>query len=514
MSSMVGLLVGRVDARTEEREKRKNRAMEDYGYFCSTYLAHYFTCPPAPYQEDIYRVINDRKVTAEVAASLRAWTRTAFHKYVRATDNLRGIIDMEPRDHGKSVRMTLAYPLWCALYGKVRFIALFGATDDSARGFLENISWELESNELILEDFGDQKGTHWGSNMIVLKNGVAVTTKGKGSSARGLRHHESRPDLVIIDDLLKDSEADSPDQCAKAYAWIKRVAFNLGKDSFIVMVNTHFNEHDPVTLIQEEILNGKLKGFLALRFSAQLEDGTPIWESRWSFERLEQKRSDIGSDIYDVEYLSLTVNSEGRIFEPFWFQYFNMADIDLSTRIVTMGVDPNATGSDDAAIAVNAYDPVRKLRDIVAWWGKPYGSRREFVDRLIDMYLIWKPTIIGFEEVAFQKIYKEFILEAALERGVMLPIIGIKPGSSSKKARVMQYQPYVEAGIMRFNQAMRGSPEMERLQAFPTKGVNDGIPDAVYYAVMASGGQVTPTAAAGERKLNRVRELMRRYIHG
>lgn len=507
-------LVGKSDPAAVEKAARIERASHDYAYFCKTYLGHYFTCSAAPYQEQIYKVINERRVSAETASVFRSWTRTQFHKYVKPTEGLRGIIDMEPRDHGKSVRMTLAYPLWCALFKKARFIALFGATDDSAKGFLENITWELESNELLLADFGDLKGDHWGSNKITLKNGVAITTKGKGASARGLRHHESRPDLIIIDDLLKDSEAESPDQCAKAYAWIKRVAFNLGKDSFIVMVNTHFNEHDPITLIQGEVLSGKLTGFLALRFSAQLEDGRPIWESRWSKEALQQKRNDIGSDIFDVEYNSLTVNSEGRIFEPLWFQYFNMADIDLSTRIITMGVDPNATGADDAAIAVNAYDPVKKLRDIVAWWAKPYGTRREFVDRLIDMFLIWRPTLIGFEEVAFQKIYKEFILEAALERGVMLPIVGIKPGSSSKKSRVMQYQPYVEAGIMRFNQALKGSEEMDRLQAFPTKGINDGIPDAIYYAVMGTSGPMTPTGAAAAKKTSRTKELLRRYIYG
>ncbi len=514
MSSLIKDLAGKKDPAAEERTRRKNRAAEDYEFFCSTYLGHYFTSEAAPYQKEIYTVINNREVTPKTANTFKQWTRNQFHKYIKPAKKIAGIIDMEPRDHGKSVRMTMAYPLWCALYKKAKFIAIFGATDDSAVGFIENIKWELESNELLVEDFGEMKGDLWKANKIVLSNGVAIITKGKGSSARGLRHHETRPDLIIIDDLLKDSEADSADQCAKAYAWIKRVAFNLGKDAFIVMVNTHFNEHDPVTLIMGEVLEGKLDDFLALRFSAQLEDGSPIWESRWSREDLEKKRKKIGSDVFDVEYNSLTVNLEGRIFDPLWFQYFNMIDITLPSRYITMGVDPNATGSDDAAIAVCAFDQIRKTRDITAWWSKPYGTRREFVDRVIDMYLIWHPQVIAFEDVAFQKIYREFILEAALERGVMLPVIGVKPGSGSKRSRVMQYQPYVEAGIMRFNQTMKGSEEMERLQAFPTKGVNDGLPDAIYYAVQATGGVSSPAGAAAARKKSRVKELMRRYIHG
>ena len=84
------------------------------------------------------------------------------------------------------------------------------------RDFLENIKHEVDDNELIAQDFGEMRGSQWGAGKIVLANGVALIGKGKGASARGLRHHESRPDLVVIDDLLKDAEADSPDQCAKA----------------------------------------------------------------------------------------------------------------------------------------------------------------------------------------------------------------------------------------------------------------------------------------------------------
>ncbi|MDD4083782.1 MAG: hypothetical protein PHD05_10410, partial [Sphaerochaetaceae bacterium] len=354
----------------------------------------------------------------------------------------------------------------------------------------------------------------WEANKIVLTNGVALTAKGKGASARGMRHHENRPDLIIIDDLMKSSEADSPEQCGKTYRWIKRTVFNLGKDSFIVMVNTHFNDHDPVTLLEEEVLSGKLKSFIALRFSAQLDDGTPIWEARWTFEDLQKKREEIGSIVYEVEYLSLSSNIEGRIFEPSWFNYFEMKDIDLSNRKITIGVDPNATGSDDAAIAIVAHDQVKKLRDVVSWWSKPFGTRREFVDKLLDLVQIWNPEVVAFEEVAFQKIYKEYILEEALESGLAIPLIGIRPGSVSKKSRVMQYQPYVEAGIMRFNITLKNTPEMEKLQAFPTKGVNDGIPDALYYAVMATAGPLTPTGAASKKKKDRVKELMRRYIYG
>lgn len=513
--SIVGELVGKQDAGDLTRKERKERAAGDFEFFCTAYLPHYFSCAPAAYQNQLYKVINTQKVSPEDAAVLRKYMRSQFAKDIRPIERVRGIIDIEPRDHGKSVRMTFAFPLWCALFGHRKFIALFGNTDTDAKQYLENIKNEIEENELLAEDFGELQGSIWKANLLELSTGSAITSRSKGSSARGLRFHENRPDLVVLDDIIKDEEADSRDQCDKVYRWIKRVVFNLGKNCFIVVVNTHFNDNDPPTVLLREAVKGKLEGYLPLRFSAELEDGTPLWPQRWSEDDLHRKKNDVGSMTYMIEYLSLSIQEGAKIFRPEWIVYTPIAEIDRSRCVFTFGVDPNATGSDDAAIAVCCYDKVKEYRDIVTWWSKPYGSRKEFVEKLFDLYAIWQPLQIGFEEVAFQKIYKEYILEEAMRRGVLLPMIGIKPGGASKKARAMQYQPYVEAGIMRFATSMKDSKEMDEFQAFPTTGVNDGLVDAVYYAVYSSTKIQTNMAGSAARRRNSpLRNVMRRYTYG
>lgn len=509
--SLVSELIGKHDAADLSRQERKDRAEHDFEFFCNTYLPHYFSCPPAMYQNTLYEIINKQAVTKKSAAILRDNMRAEFAGNIKTIKKVRGIIDIEPRDHGKSVRMTFAYPLWCSVYKKKKFIALFGNTDTDAKQFLENIKNEIEDNELLLEDFGELQGSIWKANLLELSTGTAITSRSKGSSARGLRFHENRPDLVILDDIIKDEEADSRDQCEKIYRWIKRVVFNLGKDCFIIMVNTHFNDNDPPTVLYHEAIKGKLESYLPLRFSAEMEDGSPLWPERWTEEDLQRKKVEVGSITYMIEYLSLSVQEGSKIFRPEWITYVPVPEIDLSRCLITMGVDPNATGSDDAAIAVQAHDKLKGYRDIIAWWSKPYGTRKEFVAQLIDMYLIWNPVMIGFEEVAFQKIYKEYILEECIDRGIMLPMTGIKPGSASKQARAMQYQPYIEAGITRFSATMKDSPEMDRFQAFPTAGVNDGLVDAVYYAIYAGAKlHITPGGSASKRR-SPLRHVMRRY---
>ncbi len=509
---MSSLLRELVEAANGEDNKRRSRAEHDFAYFCNTYLPHYFSCEPAEYQLALYDVISQQAVDKRAIKTFKKWTREDFKKYLIPTKTLRGIFDIEPREHGKSVRLTFAYPLWCALFRKRRFIVLFGATDTDAKSFLENIKNELEDNELILEDFGEMQGKQWGANQITLSNDTAIAAKGRGSTTRGMRYHEHRPDLVILDDIIKDEEAESKDRCRKVLGWFKRVAFNLGKGCFMVMVNTHFNDDDPITVLQQEVLQETLKDYLCLRFGAELEDGTPLWEARWSKEDLARKRSEIGSTPYLIEYLSLSVASDSKLFKPTWFQYVDVIDLDFSTCSYFFGVDPNAEGADDAAIAVLAFDKITKERTVVSWWSKPYGSRKDLVDKLIQLYEMWKPEVIGFEEVGFQKIYKEMILEKGWDRGFSLPVEGIKPGSASKKSRAMQYQPYIESGLLRFASNMKESKEMDMVQAFPTSGVNDGLIDAIYYALFASLEQKVKTPyARAIKRLSPLTQTLRRY---
>ena len=129
-----------------------------------------------------------------------------FQDTFRPARGIKGIVDVEPRNHGKSTRMTFAYPLWRALFRKSQFIIVIGASDTDAQSQIENIRTAIEDNERIIEDFGFMAGSPWNKGMLRFRTGVTVLARGKGSSLRGRRNRQYRPDLVILDDMLKDEE--------------------------------------------------------------------------------------------------------------------------------------------------------------------------------------------------------------------------------------------------------------------------------------------------------------------
>ena len=75
MNDLLVEIAGRPTAERRESDMRKARAESDFQYFCNTYLSHYFTKAPAPYQLAIYKVITEGRVDAEAAMELRRWTR-------------------------------------------------------------------------------------------------------------------------------------------------------------------------------------------------------------------------------------------------------------------------------------------------------------------------------------------------------------------------------------------------------------------------------------------------------
>ena len=118
---------------------------------------------------------------------------------------------------------------------------------ERAKENLGNIKTEIEENERILEDFGSLQGDSWTNARLEFANGTCIQAKGSGASMRGTRFRQYRPDLIVIDDVLKDDAINSPTQRNKIHRWLKRVVFNLGKTAFIIWVNTIFHNDDPIS---------------------------------------------------------------------------------------------------------------------------------------------------------------------------------------------------------------------------------------------------------------------------
>ncbi|MBE7561362.1 phage terminase large subunit family protein, partial [bacterium] len=139
--------------------------------------------------------------------------------------------------------------LWALVYGHREFVALIGSDEDHAENMLDSIKVELETNDLLYDDFpevcfpiralegihqraagqlyhGKQTHIGWTAKETVLPtipgsraSGAIIRVAGITGRIRGMKHKRVdgtsvRPSLVLIDDPQTDESARSPSQCA------------------------------------------------------------------------------------------------------------------------------------------------------------------------------------------------------------------------------------------------------------------------------------------------------------
>ena len=490
----------------QEQKKRISRAKKDFGFFCRYYLADYFFTDSAEYQSILYDVANTRSLSKAVADSLKPFINEKYHGLLKPAERLAGAMFAEPREHGKTVRWSFAYVLWSILSGRNRYALLIGASGDAARENLINIKIELEENDLILEDFGELKGAAWRDDRIELANKTCMQAKGAGASMRGTRFRQWRPDLILLDDILKDEAVDSPSQRDKISRWLKRVVFNLGKTAFIIWVNTIFHSDDPVSRLIEEVEAGTLKRWAAVRLSCFKPDGSPLWPEYWPAEALEEKQAQLGFDSFSTEWLNEPLSDEQRIIQRSWIKTHEYRELPPAAELrFFCGVDP-ATGKHDRTAEIPiAVHKNTGIIYVLPPWAKTC-SETETVRQLMIMHRLYAFELIAWEDVVFSGIYGNYIQKLAAEEHVYLPIkkMGCK---LSKDAKARFLSPLTENGIIRFP-ADGAAGMIDELVNFPKWKFDDQM-DGLYLAVtVIPSGSGTPvvtqaknTAVTAARKI-------------
>ena len=237
--------------------ERKEKASRDFRFFCEAYFPETFHLEWSP---DHLRVI---------------------HKIEEAVLH-GGLFAMAmPRGSGKTSLCETAC-LWAILYGHREFVCLIGSDEKSALEMLESIKMELDSNDLLLDDFpeavypiqkldgiahrangqlyqGERTHIGWTAKEVVLPtipgsaaSGAIIRVAGITGRIRGMKYkrpdgRSARPSLVVIDDPQTDESARSPSQCQNREAVLAGAVLGLagpGQKIAGVMPCTVICRHD------------------------------------------------------------------------------------------------------------------------------------------------------------------------------------------------------------------------------------------------------------------------------
>ncbi|MBQ0167254.1 MAG: hypothetical protein KBT02_09125 [Treponema sp.] len=494
-----------------EKQKRIKKAETDFGFFCRYYLSDYFYEDAAEYQKVLYDVANNRCLSEDLVDRLKPFVRGKYQGLLKPTERLAGAMFVEPREHGKTVRWSFAYVLWCAITKRARYVLLIGASGDAAGENLQNIKTEIEENERLLEDYGELKGETWTNSKLELKNNTCIQAKGSGASMRGTRFRQWRPDLIVIDDVLKDDAINSPTQRNKIHRWLKRVVFNLGKSAFIIWVNTIFHNDDPISRLCRELEAGDLVNWICVRLSCIREDGTPLWPEYWDIQSLEDKKKTIGVSAFSTEYMNEPLSDEERIIHIEWIDEFKYTDLPPRNRLqFFLGVDP-ATGAHDGTAEV----PIARDKDTGIIYVLPSFSdacsETRTLEQMEMLYKAYHFAAIGWENVVFSGIYGKYIQKLGIEKGLYFPITLIGVGSLPKEVRIRSYSMLIQNGFIRF--PAKGCENIiTQLTEFPM-GAFDDLCDGLYLAIKAAekagNGNIVISSIKREMKTTAARIISR-----
>lgn len=453
----------------EQKDKRKKRLLANYAAFCEYYFPHFLT-------------LRD-KTTGEVVRTVHnaPFHNTAANK-VKNTPNLKAVF-MWPRGHAKSTHFDIFMPLWLMFQPKrlINFMVVVGKSQDSANRLLGDIQAELEYNQRIIADFGQQKNLGlWTAGEFKASSGVKFLAVGRGQSPRGLREREARPDYIVIDDLDDDELCRNEKRVHDLTDWVKEALFgalDVGRGRFLMVGN----------LISKTSVLANIaatRGVFVSKVQAVDKNGEPVWKEKWTKEDAQEYRDFVGYRAWEKEMMHNPI-VDGTIFRANWIRYKPMPALRKYDMLVCY-TDPSFKST-----TANDYKASRL-------WGK-IGNELHLIDCYVRqdtvggmvrwLYDLYERTrdkvaILFFMEANFMQdvILDEFAVEGYL-RGYQLPIMPDKRKKPEKIQRIEAVSPLWERGFVFYNEKLKDSPDMQvgieqTLALERGSRVHDDAPDA------------------------------------
>lgn len=184
--------------------------------------------------------------------------------------------------------------MWSTSYGHQEFVPVFGADAATAGQIIDSIKMELETNDLLYEDFPEichairalegkpqrQHSQHhhgartfieFVSDTVVLPtiagsvaSGAVITSHGLLAAGRGMKYKRAdganvRPTCVLLDDIQTDESAKAPLQNAKRLKVIRKSILRMGghrRKLAVILGGTIIEADDAVDQLSNPALPG------------------------------------------------------------------------------------------------------------------------------------------------------------------------------------------------------------------------------------------------------------------
>lgn len=218
----------------------------------------------------------------------------------------------QPPRTAKSSLITLSFPFWLILMDPELNILIVnysqGLADDFGiilrQLFIDNADL-LAYYDIYLSDkehsrtkfrFENSKGELLGS--------VKLTGVGGPITGRDV-------DICICDDLIKGFSDCTPTLLDKLYEWYKNILIpRLEPHSKLFMLGTRWHTQDVIGRLMEE----QPDKYQFITLKALKDDGTCIWNNRYTKEFFEERRKEVGDRVFEAQYQGQPLDETGDYF--------------------------------------------------------------------------------------------------------------------------------------------------------------------------------------------------------
>jgi len=390
-----------------------------------------------------------------------------------------------PRGTFKSTIATISYPVWRLVRNPNLRILLDGETFNNSCKFLTSI-------KNILEGFTDDTiwfrklyGNYvskdkWKEDEIIIskrtKNFKEPSISCGSVDVVKVGNHY---DIIIMDDLHSEQNTQTKEQIDKVINHFKLAFSLLEPNGILIVIGTRWHYLDLYGYIKENLSDI----FQIYEEKAIRNDKTLFFPARLSHKFLDEMRNQQGTYLFNCQYQNEPIALDDMEFKPEWKRYWT--EIPVNSRR-TMTLDPAiATKKRSDFFGVSICDIDEKRRIYVNKAIRLKLEPEKIIEKIYDLYFLYKPHTIGIEAIAFQKLFKLLfkLYEKTYEEkngiSIHLPVLELKTNTKiSKKLRIMRLQPLFENGTIYLN---KGLSDLEgELDTFP-KSKHDDLLDSLAY---------------------------------